>query len=274
MKKKHNKKRNTAFLFEVLVRELTKSFVTRDEKKSSQIKKMFKDSFGSDSVLAKELHCYKALQEKIGLDKYTAEKLVFETKKAYQSLDCEKIFLEQSKLIKNINVNLGTEVYSNFVPNYKTYATISQIFSDKTPVKNRVLLESGIINNLSKDSKEEKQLKHVDSLVIKAFVKNFNEKYDNLLNTQKSLLEAYIVSFLDNGVDFKVCLSEQLKTIKNKIEESLSLDEVKSDEQMITNTKKILELVEGFNVSSFDKKDLIKVLKLQKLVSEYDKDAD
>jgi hypothetical protein len=274
MKKRHNKKRNTAFLFEILVRELTKSFVSKDSGRSSRIKKMFKESFGDRSILKKELDCYKALREKSGLDKYTAEKLVFETKRVYNSLDQDEVFLEQSKLIKRINTNLGSEVYKNFVPNYKTYATISQIFGDKTPVKNRVLLESEIIDNLVTEGKKQEDMKTVDSLVVRTFTDNFNKKYAGLLESQRELLENYIVSFLDNGVDFKIFLVEQLKVIKSKIKDSLKLEEVKNDKDMIESTKKTLSIVENFDVSSFGKKDLIKVLKLQNLVNEYKKDAD
>mgnify|MGYP001108105061 CR=1 FL=1 len=274
MKKRHNKKRNTAFLFEILVRELTKSFVSKDSGRSSRIKKMFKESFGDRSILKKELDCYKALREKSGLDKYTAEKLVFETKRVYNSLDQDEVFLEQSKLIKRINTNLGSEVYKNFVPNYKTYATISQIFGDKTPVKNRVLLESEIIDNLVTEGKKQEDMKTVDSLVVRTFTDNFNKKYAGLLESQRELLENYIVSFLDNGVDFKIFLVEQLNVIKSKIKDSLKLEEVKNDKDMIESTKKTLSIVENFDVSSFGKKDLIKVLKLQNLVNEYKKDAD
>ena len=274
MKKRHNKKRNTAFLFEILVRELTKSFVSKDSGRSSRIKKMFKESFGDRSILKKELDCYKALREKSGLDKYTAEKLVFETKRVYNSLDQDEEFLEQSKLIKRINTNLGSEVYKNFVPNYKTYATISQIFGDKTPVKNRVLLESEIIDNLVTEGKKQEDMKTVDSLVVRTFTDNFNKKYAGLLESQRELLENYIVSFLDNGVDFKIFLVEQLNVIKSKIKDSLKLEEVKNDKDMIESTKKTLSIVENFDVSSFGKKDLIKVLKLRNLVNEYKKDAD
>ena len=274
MKKKHNKKRNTAFLFEALVRELTKSFVSKDSERSSKVKNIFKESFGETSVLRRELDCYNALREKSGLDKYTAEKLVFETKKAYNSLDQDEIFFEQSKLIKKINVDLGPGVYKNFVPNYKSYATVSQIFGDKTPVKNRVLLESEIIDNLITEDKEQDEMRSIDSLVVKTFTENFNKKYAGLLESQRKLLEHYIVSFLDNGVDFKIFLAEQLSTIKNDIKQSLKLDEVKNDKDMVESTKKTLSIVESFDVSSFGKKDLIKVLKLQNLVNEYAKDAD
>jgi len=274
MKKRHNKKRNTAFLFEVLVRELTKSFVSKDSGRSSKIKRMFKESFGEESVLKRELDCYKALKEKSGLDKYTAEKLVFETKKSYNSLDQDEVFFEQSKLIKKINVELGSSVYKNFVPNYKSYATIAQIFGDKTPVKNRVLLESEIIDNLITEDRKQGEMKTIDSLVVKTFTENFNKKYAGLLESQRKLLEHYIVSFLDNGVDFKLFLAEQLSAIKNDIKDSLKLDEVKNDKEMVESTKKTLSIVENFDISSFGKKDLIKVLKLQNLVNEYAKDAD
>ena len=142
MKKKHNKKRNTAFLFETLVRELTKAFVSRDSDTSTKIKTIFKENFNQGSALMQELDCYKALQEKSGLDRYTAEKLIFEAKSKYKKLDKDEIFTEQSAVIKKINQELGSDTYNNFVPNYKSYATLAQIFGDKIPVKNRVLLES------------------------------------------------------------------------------------------------------------------------------------
>ena len=37
-KQKHNKKRNTAFLYEALTKELTKSFISKDNSKTLKIK--------------------------------------------------------------------------------------------------------------------------------------------------------------------------------------------------------------------------------------------
>ena len=78
---------------------------------------------------------------------------------------------------------------------------------------------------------------------------------------------------MDNGVDFKIHLGEQLTNIKKEIENSLSLEEVKNDSEMVNNTKEALTLVEKINVSSVGKKELIKVLRLQKLVEEYKQNA-
>ena len=188
-------------------------------------------------------------------------------------MDKDEIFTEQSAVIKKINQELGSDTYNNFVPNYKSYATLAQIFGDKIPVKNRVLLESEVLSTLTSEHSTEKSMKHVDSLVVKTFTKNFNDRYSNLLESQRNLLQHYITSFLDNGVDFKIHLGEQLTNIKKEIENSLSLEEVKNDSEMVNNTKEALTLVEKINVSSVGKKELIKVLRLQKLVEEYKQNA-
>ena len=64
MKKlKHNKKRNTAFLYETLVRELTKSIVKKNNQRKEKLMETIKEFFGKDKLLAKELELYKALCE-------------------------------------------------------------------------------------------------------------------------------------------------------------------------------------------------------------------
>ena len=55
MRLKHNKKRNTAFVYEALVRELTESVVKNNKNKQNKIVSIIKDHFTSDSVLKEEL---------------------------------------------------------------------------------------------------------------------------------------------------------------------------------------------------------------------------
>ena len=42
---------------------------------------------------------------------------------------------------------------------------------------------------------------------------------------------------------------------------------------MVKNTNKVLEQIEKFNVSHLGKNEVLRILKLQNLVSEYQKDA-
>jgi len=274
MKAKHNKKRNTAFVYEALIREMSKAVLAGDKPLQNKVLEILKKHFNESSLLGKELSCYKALTESRGLDKYTAEKMVYRACRAYEDLDSRQIFKEQSNVIKAINKGVSAEVFSNFVPNYRSYATISQIFNTKTSVKKKVILEQEIIRNITNESEgNSSPLKPIDSLVVKAFTKNFNEKYQELLPEQKHLLGKYIFSFDQNEADFRLYLSEELTRIRNEIKKSLKLEEVYADDTMVANTKKVLGDIDGFNVSTVRESEIKKILKLQKLVSEYSENA-
>ena len=80
MKFKHNKKRNTAFLFEALVKELTKSIIENDQAKKKTTLSIIKEHFGKDSILSKELKIYKSLNKEDSLKKEVAERIIFEAK--------------------------------------------------------------------------------------------------------------------------------------------------------------------------------------------------
>ena len=273
MKAKHNKKRNTAFLFEALTRELTKAVVEKDKNRTQIIKTILKEHFRRGMVLFSELDCFNTLSDQSGLDQYTAEKMVFRAKHAYDQLDQQDIFKEQSTVIKKINQNLGKEVYNTFVPNYQSLASLSSIFTGKAPVKNRVLMEQKVIDQLTSTEDTPTDLAPVDSLVVKSFTDSFNETYGDLLSEQKDLLTRYITSFYQSGADFRLFVGKELKRIHEEVKSSLQLGDVSDDPEMIENTKKVLERIEKINVSNLEESDILRVLKLQKLVREYRADA-
>ena len=76
-KQKHNKKRNTAFLYEALVREMTKAVVSKDKERKNKIVDILKESFSSSKILGKELSLYQTLLESTNLNSVTAEKLLY-----------------------------------------------------------------------------------------------------------------------------------------------------------------------------------------------------
>jgi|21_taG_2_1085346.scaffolds.fasta_scaffold02934_3 hypothetical protein len=273
MKAKHNKKRNTAFLFEALTRELTKAVVEKNHHRAQAIKSILKEHFRRGMVLFSELDCFNTLSDQRGLDPYTAEKMVFRAKRAYDDLDQKDIFKEQSTVIKKINRTLGKELYNTFVPHYQSIASLSQIFNDKLPVKNRVLMEQKVISQLTSPLNESSELEPVDSLVVKSFTERFNNTYEGLLGEQRELLNRYITSFHQSGADFRLFVGKELQRIHEAVSASLKLSEVAEDNEMVENTKKVLERIERISVSSLAEKEILRVLKLQKLVREYQDDA-
>ena len=271
MKLKHNKKRNTAFLFEVLVRELTKSVIQKRSDYGIKISKIIKEHFGKGTLLKKELEIYKSLQESSGLQPYVAEKLIFEAKSQHSKLDKERLFQEQSALISKINKELTPEVYSQFVPNYKSIATIHQIFNSSLSPKKKVLLETTILETLTatKQLSEGKE-KKVDNLVIKKFVERYNKQYEvaDLHEEQKKLLQKYIMSFSDNGLDLNIYLNEEIGRLKNILSESGNIKEFAEDTEMLEKNKTILHLLESFKEKAVSGDMVKKVLRVQNLVRE------
>lgn len=267
---KHNKKRNTAFLFEALVAELTKAIMEGNTQKKSKTQKLIHKYFRRGTNLHEELQLYKALSETTGLEKIVAEKLIFEVKTHRKHIGDSDIFGEQTELIRDMNKEYTKSVFSNFVPNYKNLATLSQIFNSNVSVKERVLMESTIINRLvsTEEPKEEKMVP-IDSLVYKTFVEKFNSKYsDTLAENQKSLLSKYISSFADNGLELKMFLNEEIGRLKQFLTESLADATISSDIEMKSKTQKIIDELEGYANKKINEPMIKSILKVQGLERE------
>jgi hypothetical protein len=269
MKMKHNKKRNTAFIFEALIRELTKAIIAKNDNKKKLIVKLVRENFKGSSVLAKDLDFYKAVLDTKNIDNHTAEKLIFEARMGKKTIDEKELFHEQTEIIDTINKHVSPSVFSNFIPNYRDVATVYQIFDYRTKTKQRVLLEKQMIARMVSPKKDIPLMKPVDNLTYKTFVKKFNEKYSTeLLSEQKTLLGHYIGSFTDNGLELKVFLNEEIARLREKLHKSLKMPEIAQDIQMTEGTKKVLEVLDGFSERPVDNDLVQEVLKIQNLVKE------
>ena len=268
-KLKHNKKRNTAFLFEALVKELTKASIDNNSPKRVAISSILKKHFNKGTALNKELDLYRSVNEATGTDRMTAERILSEAKRFYAMLSQQTIFSAQTELINDINKNIEDDVYGNFVPNYKNIATLDQIFSSNLDMKERVLMENRVIYNMVAEHEQEEQMQHISNLTYKTFTKKFNDAYSGHLHEeQKELLSKYILSFVDNGLELKVYLNEEIGRLKEEVKKSQDLEEVQSDEVMNQNTTKVLDLLESFSKEQLDETQIRKVLKIQELVRE------
>jgi len=266
---KHNKKRNTAFLYEILLREGTKATLTKDEERLANIKSILLHYFSPISILSEELKLYSALRVP-SVDKSLSERFLAEVKNRYMCLDKRQLFNEQTKLISTINKVLGADSYNNFIPYYKDLATIAQIFNDSTPIKEKILLEQEILKQIViSESVEDKQLKPIDNLVFKKFVSKFNQKYSGLLTEQKSLLTKYVNSFADEGIELKVYLNEEIGRLKEKIDSALKKEEIKEDERMFNKTNKLNEVLNKFKSDNNISNEMLEnILKIQQFVHE------
>lgn len=275
MRIRHNKKRNTAFVFESLIREATLAILKNDLEKKDKIIKIIKEHFGINSTLKGDFDCYRSLYANQSLDKQTSEKILKETRLQRRLLSPQQIFSEQTKLINSINKQLSPSVFSNFVPNYKTLASISQLFSDKTSPKNKVLLENKIIYDMTLSDKGAPSINQIDKSVYNLFVEKFNNKYDKeLLEEQKQLLNYYVSSFSDNALSLKVFLNEELARLKTELEKAKETNEIESDQNMIEKTELIINKLDSFAKQPISEELLLVIMKAQSLVKEINTDGD
>jgi hypothetical protein len=273
MKTRHNKKRNTAFVYEALIREGTSAILQGDHDRKNTVVRLIKKHFTTDSVLYKDLQCYQSLYETRGLEKETCEKIIKEAKLASRLMDTQGLFLSQTDLINDVNKELEPSVFNNFVPNYKSLANIYKMFSYSTDPKSAVILEQLVLEHMIQAQPEEDNIE-IDSLVVESFVTKFNTKYDEkLLAEQKTLLNLYISSFVDNSLELKMFLNEELNRLKTELQNSKDSEDISADEQMISKTDQIVEKLEGFKNTQADQDMLLTILKVQQLVGEINDDA-
>ena len=182
-------------------------------------------------------------------------------------MDKKKLFQEQSALINKINRTLSSKVYKNFVPNYKTIASVYSIFQDALPVKDRVLLEENIVDQMSAsvEIKQETQ-QPMDSLVYNTFATKFNEEYSETLNeNQKQLLGNYISSFADNGLSLKTYLNEEIGRLKKEV---MKIKKNETNPEITEKVTRVYDILENIKKKKIDTETLEIVLNTQHLLEE------
>ena len=218
---KHNKKRNTAFIFEALARDLTKSIVEKDAQRKEKVVSILKENFSRGQLLAEELELYNILLKTKNIDEKVAERILQETKSAYGRLDESAIFDAKSRLISSINKELGQEIWATFVPNFKSLASINAVLNSKASIKKKVLFEQALVDKMSsKESSDAEEMQPLDNLTYNSFINKFNDRYDDLLQEQKDLLNRFITSFSDDGFELRVYLNEELSRLKSSLSEA------------------------------------------------------
>jgi len=272
---KHNKKRNTAFVYEALTRELTKAIVKKDSNRKEIVFSILREHFKNGTVLRQELDLYKTVLA-TGIDKDTATQYLSEAKLRHTGIDKQQLFNEQTKLINKINMALAPTFFDTFVPNYKNLATVYQIFHNSTNIKEKIILEQKVIVLMTEQETAKKEMQSVDALVVKTFLKKYNEKYATaLLEEQKMLMNQYVMSFAGDGLSFKIYLNEEIARLKDTMTECMNLEEVKSDEFMLNKSKEVMLFLESFRSHKLEEmmttKNIESLMQIQNFVKEAQK---
>ncbi|NJN98646.1 MAG: hypothetical protein HC875_33425 [Anaerolineales bacterium] len=266
MKMKHNKKKNTAFLYEACLRFLALSIQEKNNKVVKDLTSLLKETFSYKTFLGQELKLYQDIYIPQTKNTKVIEKIIQENKKTFFSIPQDKLNEERSNFLNKIS-QISPEIMNSFVPTYKMLATINQIFSPFLSPADKIILEEGLTKEIenSKENKPKFKLEHLDNLAYKLFIKKFNEEYSpSLLKEQKELVSKYILSINGDNLTLKIFINEEVGRIKKV------LDVYKKNKDVLL-VEKINELessIKDFSNSiSLEKEQLIKLLKIQELVS-------
>ena len=272
MKMKHNKKRNTAFLYESLIKELTKSVVRNQEQRKNKIIEIIKEFFHKGSPLKDDLEIYQSILESKKMSKQFAEKFLNESKKDFHNLNRKDIFNAQTNLIKKINENLSPSAFANFLSNYKDIASIGMFFDSKLKAKSRLIVEGKLIQKLTDAKKSINEMKHVDNLTYKTFVQKFNSTYEKSLRTeQKELLTNYIVSFSDNGLGLKSFMNEEIGRLKNEVSVLTKKEKNAKNDTLSSKLERVLVKLSSFANKPITEQSVRDIFYIQDLIEEVKK---
>lgn len=229
MKKlKHSKYKNTGILFELLVRQIATDTLNNRDSKATYIIKEF---FGKRTELAKELKLYKSFIEETFNSDYKASEFVNIVLAERKKLNDSVLNRQKYNLIKAIKKNFVLEDFFNYrVTNYKENASVYKLFehNNSDNPKEYVECKSTILEHLTGKSQSgdnvvtainedySTQPKEVRLLAWKMLVENFNNKYTNLTDKQRSILREYINS-VDNSEKLKKFVVRECNSLKKSI---------------------------------------------------------
>jgi hypothetical protein len=136
-------------------------------------------------------------------------------------------------------------------------------------------LENQLIDRATKSVNKENKMLPIDNLVFKTFMKKFNDRYGtSLLKEQRDLISKYVMSFVDNGLDLKIFLNEEIDRLKEKISEALVLKEFVEDYRMKSSAEKVLQKIDSFKTIQLNRDIIADILKIQQLVCEIHTNGD
>ena len=240
MKVKHSKFKNTAILFELLVKQITQEVLSNSTKNISE--KIIKEFFSSNKELAKELKLYNQIVK----EKYSsiddAKLFLEEVSKERTKLDENKLNKEKYNLIKTIKESYDLNKFlSSNLQNYKLLASVYKVFEAKTmgrKVEIRDFIESNntILEHITHKKISVKQAdtlyesfkqqsEDLRLLTYKLLIENFNKKYSNLDDSQKGLLREFINNVTNTSTFPKFIEEETKKVLANLVKESKGIND-------------------------------------------------
>lgn len=272
---KHNKKRNVGIIYEQLLLSLSGALVEGNTNQAKIIKGLIDKHFKPGTQLYREFRLFQALVKTRVPRETLAIKILNEAKEASRDLDEQKLQIEKSLLIKDINYKISeNSFYAQRVSEYRDFASVQTLLNlwrkgKDSSLKQIAEYESKIQDLLLREESipvlEDQKTPEVNRFTVKIMLEKFNKKYKEALNPdQTSVIKEYIFSSGENQK-----LSFVLKNIKDKaLKEINKLPETHSNKILCEKMEKVKKQVSVLDENIHDDENISRFLLLSKLHSE------
>ena len=274
---KHNKIKNTAFLYECLTRQITSDVLSNND--PSPALAIVKEFFKPTTILGKELVLYKALTSKKLKNEGKINYLVDSVLRERAKLNYSEMRRAKYNLVKKITEKYDLkDFFRTRISNYRDIASVYKLFEiqhnsnpfEETEIRFVVmenLKEKGApkSNKQSVVEKFAKESKDLRLLSYKILVDKFNQKYSNLNESQRGLLQAYINN-ISNTSTLKDFMAEEIKKLKNEI---LKIHPKIDDKVVSIKLKECLNVLKKLNKGNVvNEEQLVTMMRFYSLLDE------
>jgi len=276
---KHSKYKNAGVLFELLVRQITTDTLNGTDSKASSILK----EYFVKTELGREYKLYETLFKKTSITETQADVTLSTLLQSSKNLNRRALKRQKYNLISEIKKHYDvTKFFSHKLPHYKIQAafyTLIESFSQENPSNHQQVIDNKItiLEHLSaasveKDKVKETVLEEFKSydkdlriLTTRVLLNKFNDKYEDLLESQKEILKELITS-IDNTPKLKEFYNTKVGEIKTSLTELSTTIPDKTTQIKINEVIKILPVMG--KTSKIKDNDLINLLQYYDLIEE------
>lgn len=225
---KNSKYKNTAMLFEMLIRQITNDTIAgKDSPAVDIVKRYF-----AKTELAKELKLYQSLINNKNLSEVKANYVIDNILMLSKRLNRTSIRKNKYNLISEIKKHYNIDsFFKNKIDNYPQYAAAYNLIESNNSVdfidpniiiENKNTLLEHICSSKEADKNDDifEEYMKLDTdtriLAYRSLLEKFNDKYANLNNKQKLILKEYINN-INNVSNLREFINSNYKNIKTEL---------------------------------------------------------
>ena len=276
MKVKHSKFRNTGLIFELLVKQIAADTLS---KKDSSALNILKKHFTGKTALVKEFKLYEFILKNKGVGQNKAESILSTITEISRKLDTKTLKKQKYALISDIKESYNLDEF--FGIQTQDYKALASLYCLLEAQNNDELVDPNLLVNFKSTLLEHLTYRKQDSadvkdtlieeyskydkdlklLTFKILLEKFNDKYKDLLPSQKRILREFITS-VNSTAKLRNIVNEELSAIKTEI--GKTIDKI-SDEVIKIKLEEIRK-----NINPLSNKDKINDSNLVNLMQYYD----